>query len=288
MARSSLRHGYFEQAANCWQQVLSQYPQDAQAREMLACFAPVHAEPAADLPSPAPPSAANSVDSIAALCARCQALAQAGDVRTAESLLSQALQAHPGELRLREPWEELHLTQARQRLQFARRQAQHTAHPQAQRLVSQLEDDLLRHEIEFFSIRARRYPLEAQWSLELAIRLKRSGNYAEAVRLLREVPADGPRSARVAFEIGECLQFQRRFREALESYTEAVRRLALRPPVPSEDWERTALYRAGTLAHDLGFLEQAADHLRQLVKLAPDHEDVQQRLDKLADIRHKD
>ena len=118
--------------------------------------------------------------------------------------------------------------------------------------------------------------------------MKRSGNYAEAVRLLREVPADSPRSARVAFEIGECLQFQRRFREALESYTEAVRRLALRPPVPSEDWERTALYRAGTLAHDLGFLEQAADHLRQLVKLAPDHEDVQQRLDKLADIRHKD
>ncbi len=256
---------------------------------MLACLAPVHAEPAADLPSPAPPpSAAGSVDSVAALCARCQALAQAGDVRTAASLLTQALQAHPGELRLREQWEELHLTQVRQRLRFARRQARHTAHPQAHRLVSQLEDDVLRHEIEFFSIRARRYPRETQWSLELAIRLKRSGNYAEAVRLLREVPADNPRSARVAFEIGECLQFQRRFREALESYTEAVRQIALLAPVPTEDWARTALYRAGTLAHDLGLLEQAADCLRQLVKLAPDHEDVQQRLDKLADIRHKD
>ena len=33
------RHGLFEQAANCWQQVLSQYPQDAQAREMFACLA---------------------------------------------------------------------------------------------------------------------------------------------------------------------------------------------------------------------------------------------------------
>jgi tetratricopeptide (TPR) repeat protein len=212
----------------------------------------------------------------------------AGDVRTAVSLLTPAVQAHPGELRLREQWEEAHLTDARQRLQIARRQAQHTAHPQAQRLVSQLEDDVLRHEIEFFSMRARRYPLETQWSLELAIRLKRSGNYAEAVRLLREVPADNPRSARVAFEIGECLQFQRRFREALESYTEAVRQISLLPPTPTEDWERTALYRAGTLAHDLGFLDQAADCLRQLVKLAPDHEDVQQRLDKLADIRHKD
>ena len=162
--------------------------------------------------------------------ARCQALVQAGDVRTAASLLTQALQAHPGELRLREQWEDVQLTEARQRLQLARRQALHTDHPQAHRLVSQLEDDLLRHELEYFSIRARRYPLETQWSLELAIRLKRSGNYAEAVRLLREVPADNPRSARVAFEIGECLQFQRRFREALESYSEAVRQIALLRP----------------------------------------------------------
>ncbi len=81
--------------------------------------------------------------------------------------------------------------------------------------------------------------------------------------------------------LGESFQYIKQFKLALSSYEAAVEAADMMQP----DTKKLALYRAGTLAAELGDRERAEKYLTQLAAIDFGYRDVAERLDKLAALR---
>ena len=285
-AECCTRCGLMQQAAAAWERVVRQQPHDTEARESAAKLGEytVGGDSRAQLPPPSwEPS--DPADTPRAL-EKAKTLLQRSEFAQAQTILTSAVQANPGDLRIREMIEDLDLAQAHRWLDVARRQGSPTIGGPGESLADRLENDLLRREIAIFGGRANRYPDEHRWSLQLAGSLKRSGNFAEACRTLESIPSHSPQRPEADLEFGECLQYLHRFDRALASYEDSIRRFS--PDALSRETGLLALYRAGALAMDLGDADKAIGYLQRLANLAADYKDVGRRLDKLEQIRHKD
>jgi tetratricopeptide (TPR) repeat protein len=205
--------------------------------------------------------------------------------RLAESahVLSRALSASGNSLKIQERVEDVEILRRKQQLQVAERRAHSEPSDAAQQLVNQLRDDLNRFELEVFDRRTQRYPQDLELKFQLGLRLKRVGNFREALKHF-ELSQDLPeRRSGSALELGECLQRQKQYDKALESYRVAAEELS-----PDRiEVKKLALYRLGLLAEGLKHWDVAERGLSELVSLDSHYKDASTRLDKLRGMRHK-
>ena len=83
-------------------------------------------------------------------------------------------------------------------------------------------NELNQRELEVFRSRSERYPSNASLRFELGLRLKRAGNFKEAITYLQEGRNDPKRKGTVMLELGECFQRIKQFKLAMSSYNEAI------------------------------------------------------------------
>ena len=201
----------------------------------------------------------------------------------AEQLLLKALSASGNDLKVREHVEDRQLRWARHRVHIAEQRLSAEDTPDNRGTVERLRSTQLKHEIDVYSARAARYPENITWKYELAMRLKASGNHAEAIKHFQDELQDARRKGAVALELGECFQKIRQYPLASRNYQVAVESLTDR----EMELRKRALYRAGVLAAGLDDVDAARKYLSTLAELDFGYRDVAQRLDKLTPAKDK-
>jgi Flp pilus assembly protein TadD len=211
----------------------------------------------------------------------------------AEAILKSGLQATGGDLRLREQLEDLQLRRARQNVLVAERRAAEQGTDETKKQAHQMSAELNRQEIEIYRSRVDRYPTNTGWKYELGIRLKKGGNFNEAIKLLQEARSDPKHKGTVLLDLGECFQQIKQFRLAKQHYVQAIEEM----PDKEIDYRKKALYRAGVLSMGLAEQEKgqlneaelndAEKYLTDLAGLDFGYKDVSERLDKIAKKRDK-
>jgi len=201
----------------------------------------------------------------------------------AENLLGRGLEATGGDLRIREQLEEIQLRRGRMQLLIADKRASEVKTPEATEQAHKIRADLNRLEIDVFRKRTERYPTNTHWKFELGLRLKKAGNYNEAIKLLQEARNDPKHKGIVLLELGECFQQIKQYNLAMQHYEKAIEEM----PEKEHEQRKKALYRAGCLAQGLDKVEEAEKHFTQLAALDFSYKDVSARLDKIAELRDK-
>lgn len=199
-------------------------------------------------------------------------------VEEAEKVLIDVLAASGNDLKVRERLEDRQLRWAKRRVLLAEKQLAAEDTADCREHLARLRRTLLKQEIEVYAARTDRYPENAAWKYELALRLKAVGNYAEAIKHFQEVMLDARRKGVVALELGECFQKIKQYPLAMRNYQTALEHLGDR----ELELRKRALYRAGVLAAGLKDRDAAQKHLSTLAELDFGYRDVASRLEKLA------
>jgi len=306
------KQGHFDQAIVCWARVEKAKPHDeealraisemqvrkteaqlarrkertAQAEADEAAAAQEGGEPAIKLTRQQElqraiaenPAAIEAYIELADLHARDNRFAEA------ERILRGALDASGGDLKIREAHEDMGLRRARHQVHIAEHRAEADGADEAQNLAVRMRQELNRLETEVFRARSERYPAVISWKVELGTRLKRGGNFGEAIKVLQQATGDPRRRGQVHLELGECFQQIKQYKLAMSNYQAAISALAERG---EPDLRKKALYRAGALAMGLEDLNLAETYLTELAGLEYGYRDVAERLDKIAEVRDK-
>lgn len=315
-ATSLTRMGQFDQAIACWHRIEDRLP-DASTKisELtLAKNRPVIASDLDDkdesantttqgtkvvkeekqpsaLAAPEPPSTPATIEELQAAIAEDPTevdhyveLAKLQDADgkwlEAETTLQRALSVSGGNLKVRELLETAQVRRKRAQLDVAKQRVATDNNEESKGLVRRIKDELNRLELEIYDARAQRYPDDLAIKHELATRLKRVGNYAEASKYYETVQADDQRGPAAMLNRGECFQHMRQYLDALKNYTQAAKAAVGRQP----DVEKLALYRAGVLAIGLKDAGKAREYLGKLISMEPGYRDARTRLDKLSEM----
>lgn len=216
--------------------------------------------------------------------------------KEAEAVLERALAASGGDVMIRERLEDAKLRTSRQQLTIAEKRAVKEATPEAADLAKRMKAELLAVETEIFRSRSDRYPNNPGLKFELGVRLKKAGQFGEAIKCLQAATEDAKRKAKTHMELGECFQQIKQYKLAMTNYEASLEALSTR----EIDERKLALYRAGKLALGLAekylatkdpqandSLARAEKYLNELAGLEFGYKDVPQLLDKVAKIVHK-
>jgi tetratricopeptide (TPR) repeat protein len=204
--------------------------------------------------------------------------AKIGHFDEAEAAAAKALSLSGGDLSVREQVEEISLARLKNNVAIARRLVEHNPSPAHQQTLRRWEEELGRLELATLHARSERFPQDAGLKLEVAVRLKRAGNFSGAIQRLEEIAAEHSLRSHVLTELGECWQHLRQFDKALDFYNQAIH-AAEESNQPQS--LHLALYRAGSLAAAMHRTAEAKAWLARLVALAPDFKDAGQRLRQL-------
>jgi tetratricopeptide (TPR) repeat protein len=202
----------------------------------------------------------------------------------AAHVLTKAIAASGGNLKARERLEDIDILRRQEQIAIAEKRATARRDAESQQLVEQLQQDLNSYELEVFNARAERYPNDLEAKFQLGVRLRKAGNYREAIPILSEAVKLDERQAMGLLELGECLQRTKQYDKALDNYLRAV---AVSTTTEDIDLQKLARYRSGTLAAGLHNYDAAEEHLSALVAIDPAYKDAAPRLDKIREIRHK-
>jgi tetratricopeptide (TPR) repeat protein len=214
----------------------------------------------------------------------------------AARVLTKALAASGNQFRVQERLEDVEILRKRQQLTVAEQLAGTNTTATNRELARQLRDDLNRLELDVFDRRAQRYPADLDLKFQLGLRLKQAGKYREAIACLEQVRKQPGAEASAQLEIGECLQRQKKYEQALKHYWMAVDKSAgelaspgsvTDSPDERNELRKLALYRIAVLAEGLGNIVDAERSLGELLRLDPRYRDAASRMDKIRDMRHK-
>ena len=205
-------------------------------------------------------------------------------VEEAEAMLTKAMSASGGDLKVREHIEDRQLRWARQKVLVAEKRLAAEDTPANRGTLERLRSAQVKQEVEVFSARCARYPENLAWRYELGLRLKAAGNFGEAIKQFQEVLQEPRRKGVVSLELGECFQKIKQYQLALRNYVVAVESLTGDREV---EQRKRALYRAGVLASGLEDTDTARKYLSELAGLDYGYRDVAQRLDKIASVKDK-
>ncbi len=200
----------------------------------------------------------------------------AGHLDEAEKVLLRAQAVSGNALQVQEQLELIHVLRARHVVLAAERNAQANPGDKAAAELAQRKEELNRLELDFYGHRAQRYPDNNTLKYELALRLKRVRNYAEAAKYFAEAAREKTLQALAQLNRGECLQQTRQYRDALACYEAAAQSAG-----NQEEAKKLALYRAGMLATGLKDADQAIRRFEQLLEIDANFRDAQLRLDKV-------
>lgn len=199
-----------------------------------------------------------------------------------EKVLSKALEMSGGDIKVREALEDAQLRRARHQLTIAEQRAAKDKTPESEKLQQKMRVEMNRAELEVFRARSDRYPANLNYKYELGVRLKRAGNFDEAIRTFQSARNDPKRKAAVLVELGECFQHIKQYQLALKNYQDALELI----PEREEEHRKTALYRAGRVALHLKDLDVAEKLLNELAGLDFGYKDVRACLDKAQQLRN--
>jgi tetratricopeptide (TPR) repeat protein len=276
LARCLTRSGRFEEALDNWLKIATVAPDGESARAV----SDLQLGPdGADQATAAVSTIADPAD-IPRAIEDSSNLQRGGSFAEADKLLRQALSAAGGDLRVHEALEALQLSRSAHRVEIAKRRARSDDHPRAKSLVGRMEQEHNRLEIDILHVRSERHPDDLSLRLELARRLKKSGNYSGAIGRLEEARDDARLTADVLLELGECWQQLRQFGRALDFYRQALVAAEREGEAPAGA-QVGILYRIGVLAAAMNQPEEAKAALTRLVAIDPDYKDARQRLDNL-------
>lgn len=202
----------------------------------------------------------------------------------AETVLKRALAISGNDLKVREKLEDVTVLRHRQQLSVAERRATAERTRESQELVTQLRTEFNRLEMEIYRSRCDRYPNETAYRYQFALRLKRAGNYAEAIVQFSELVDKSPQSDAASLELGECYQMLKQYPAALKWYRHAA---DVGAGLTHPEVRKLALYRGGVLGAAMKDYELAESLFQALLNLDEAYKDAADRLDKLRQMRHK-
>lgn len=196
----------------------------------------------------------------------------------AERVLGGAIKAVGASLKLETAYEDAQIRSAKARVAIAEQRAASAKTEEARELVSELRSDLNRLELDIYGKRCQRYPERHQLRFELGVRLRRAGNYLEAIKSFDVARKDEHCLVAATLEMGECWQQLKQYSKAMKCYKVAVKEST----ELDGDRQKLALYRGAVLAAALKQPDQARQWFSELIQLDPDFKDAAARLDKLA------
>jgi tetratricopeptide (TPR) repeat protein len=207
-----------------------------------------------------------------------------GRLAEAKKILTRALDVSGNALNVREQIENIQILQAKQELAGVEKQAKAEPTEENQRRARELREHLARTELNYYGQRCQRYPDNLVLKYELAIRLKRLRNYAEAAKYFDEASGDQKLRTLSLLNRGECLQQTHQYADSLSCYDAASKNAT------DEQLEarKLALYRAAMLSIGLKKTDGATTYLRALLALDPNYRDARARLDKLGQTRQNE
>ena len=197
--------------------------------------------------------------------------------RDAEQVLRRALPVSGGSLNVQELLEKTQLRRSRAELSALAQKAKEAPGEEVEAKLASARRRNLRLELDTYAARSERYPDDLRLKYEVGTRMKKLGNYEEAIPYFDAAEADSKHAAASMLYRGECLQQMKQYTAALKSYEQAG---ATSEGTPAEVLQ-LALYRAGTLAIGLKDSVRAKNWLEKLLKMAPGYRDAASRLDKL-------
>jgi len=216
--------------------------------------------------------------------------------KESEQVLTKAVEVSGGDISIRERLEDAQLRTARANLAIAKKKAESERTEEALGLYKKMKKELNSRELEYHRSRSERYPTKLNHKFELGVRLKKAGEFQEAIKLFQAAIGDPKNKARVHLELGECFHQIKQYKLAVQNYESALEHLAER----EVDDRKTALYLCGRLALGLAEkylsagqpqgkqeLDRAENHLNELAGLEYGYKDVPQLLDRITKIRHK-
>ena len=195
----------------------------------------------------------------------------------AEKTLSQAIEALGPSLKLESSHEDAQIRSAKARVAIAEQRAEGRKTEESKELVAKLRDALNRLELEIYQKRCQRYPDRHRYRYELALRLRRSGNFLEAIKSYEEARKDPNYLVAAVLEMGESWQQLKQYSKALKCYATAIEEST----ELDGDRQKLSLYRGAVLAAALKKTDAARKWLEELVVLDANYKDAPARLDKL-------
>lgn len=195
-----------------------------------------------------------------------------------EKTLRRALQVSGNDLSVRERFEDVQIRRAKHEVEVA--EELHSREPSSEHadVLQQKRLQLNRLELAHFQARSERYPQDLGVRFELAVRLKRAGNFEQAAVYFEEASGEPKIAASALVQQGECLQQLRQYQKALDLY---VRAGTAAQEQGTTDILRLAQYRTGVLAAGLKNWELAKSSLSAVVSQDPQYRDAKARLDSL-------
>jgi len=181
------------------------------------------------------------------------------------------------DLRIQELLEDAQIRMIRAQVAIAEQRAKAEQTTEANDLVRRFRAELNRQELLIYNARSERFPDDLSLRYELGIRLKREGNFREAIESFKAVRGDESRCTVATLEMGECFQHLKQYGNAMKCYQATVGDSRVEPEVL-----KLALYRAGVLAAALKDVDAARKFLQNLVEMDGSYRDAALRLDKLA------
>ena len=296
--------GQFDQAMGCWERVKKYHPNNEEAQSAIAGL---HTDKISWLGSgkedaknakkatggkdstretelrakhDADPADVDSASDLSDLLAREERYAEA------EEVLKTSLAASGGAVKVREHLEDVQLHSNRLfQVTGVERNGRTTRRTRTRKpLHAEAEIDVNRVELEVFRSRSDRYPGNTTWKYEYAVRLRRAGNYNEAIKAFQEARGDPKRKSAVFIELGDCFMKIKQPKLAVSNYVAALEVMTDR----DLELRKKALYRAGVVSMDqLNDVDASDRYLTQLAGLDFGYEDVSARLDKINRERNK-
>ena len=195
----------------------------------------------------------------------------------AEKTLSRAIAAVGASLKLQSAYEDAQMKAARARLAVAEQRATSSKTEESLELAAKLKADLNRLELDIYQQRSQRFPENLRFQYELGVRLRRAGNFLQAVKVFDVARKDAHCQVAATLEMGECWQQLKQYAKAMKCFKVAIESSS----DLDGDRHKRALYRGGVLAAALKETDVARAWFEQLLRQDPLYKDAASRLDKL-------
>ena len=200
------------------------------------------------------------------------------DFEAAEQIMTEGVEA-TGAVRATEELEDIQLHRTRLELLRAKKRAKETQKSENADLYKRMKEELNKRELSIFASRSERYPGNLKIKYELGLRLKRAGNFEQAIKEFQQARNDMDRAAVASLETGECFQQIRQTRLALDAYEMAIDHCT---SSSDEETKKLSLYRAGWLHMKLRDNARAQTFFSQLASIDFGFRDVSSLLDEVS------
>ena len=171
----------------------------------------------------------------------------------------------------------MQLDQLRQELAKAKASAQ-TGDDESKRDAGRLAGELLRREVEVYSVRVERYPADMKLKFELGQRYMRVKNWKDAIPLFQQARGDVRIKGEALAALGKCFAYDGKIALARRQFETAVGEINVddKPEVFKD-----VHYSLARLAEEMKDYDVAEEHYQIVIEVDYTFRDCVDRLDKM-------